>query len=430
MSKKPRVLVIAEAANPEWVSVPLIGWELSNALRGVCDAHIVTQIRNREAILRKGLVEDVDFTVIDSEALARPLNKAAQTLRMGKGKGWTVVTAISSLSYKYFEYLVWKKFGNQIKAGEFDVVHRVTPLSPVAISSLAAKCEAANVPFVMGPLNGGVPWPKGYGAERKREREWLSYLRGLYRLLPGRGRMLKAARAIIAGSRHTQSEFPDQAKTIWLPENGIDLSKFAKRADLPEEGPLKAVFIGRLVPYKGPDILLEAAEDLLRSGAMQLDILGDGPMHEALAATVRDKGLETSVTLHGFVEHGQVQDIVSKAHILSFPSVREFGGGVVLEAMALGIVPVIVDYAGPGELVDAATGYKVPIGPRDEIVTHFRKVLTDLAADRTALPAKAEAGFARVQTMFLWPEKARRVREVYDWVLDGGEKPDFSFGRD
>jgi glycosyltransferase involved in cell wall biosynthesis len=414
---RPRVLVIAEAANPEWVSVPLVGWSLAQALREVADVHLVTQVRNRDAILRAGLVEGRDFTAIDSESFARPMWKIGTWLTGGKGKGWTTLQALEALTYPHFERLVWRQFGGAIRSRQFDVVHRVTPLSPTVSGPLAARVAAAGVPYVIGPLNGGVPWPAGFDGERRQEREWLSYVRGAYKALPGRGRMLAATRVIIAGSRHTASEIPavHQGKVVWLPENAIDPTRFARESD-PPDGILSACFIGRLVPYKGCDMALAAAAPLLQAGRMRFDIVGDGPMMADLQGQVTALGVTDAVTFHGWLPHAQVQDVACRSQILLFPSIREFGGGVVLEAMALGLAPVIVDYAGPGELVTPGLGWKVPIGDRAAIVGALTALLAELADNPAEVSLRGAAARARVRAHFTWAAKARQVAQVYAYV--------------
>src|ERR1035437_2070686 len=118
MDRRIRVLLLAEAANPEWTSVPLIGWSLARALAEVADVPLVTQIRNRAAIIRAGLIEGDDFTAIDNEQFAAPLNRLLRMLRGGAGKGWTTTTAFSSLAYYSFENDLWRRFKARLMAHE------------------------------------------------------------------------------------------------------------------------------------------------------------------------------------------------------------------------------------------------------------------------------------------------------------------------
>lgn len=446
---EPRPLLIAEQANPEWVSVPLVGWSHARAIQKLCPgAHLVTQVRNREAILRAGLVEGEDFTAIDTEKISGPVHRMGERLRGGAGKGWTTVTALASPGYYYFEHRVRKAFEPRIKAGEFNLVHRITPLSPTTPSwSLPAMCRRRRVPWVIGPLNGGAPWPPGFDEVRREEKEYLSYVRGAYRLLPGYGRARRWADAILIASRQTLEQLPIRFRdrVIYMPENGIDPDRFNLRRTGPVNSPLRAVFIGRLTPYKGPDMLLRAAAPLIRAGRLRVEFCGDGPMMPTLKAIAREEQLplvdptpagtpaaeinrnHAGVELAGHVAHTELQRKIVACDLLAFPSIREFGGGVVLEAMAVGLVPVIVDYAGPAELVTPRTGVAIRLGSREQIIRDLRSALEQLIADPARVQRLSEAAYRRVWELFTWEAKARNSLSVYRWLLDKATypRPDF-----
>src|SRR5579872_6192245 len=218
--RRPRVLVIAELANPDWESVPLVGWSHWRALSRVVDGHLVTQVRNEENILKAGEPRE-RFTALDSTPVERRVDRIGRVLRGSAGGGLTTMTALSALSYYYFEELLWRKFGKRIAAGEWDIVHRLTPLSPTTPSILASRCRKHGVPFVLGPLNGGVPWPKGFEHALRAEREWLTYVRDAYNLMPGYAGTRENASAIITGSRDTRAQIASryQEKTVYIPEN-------------------------------------------------------------------------------------------------------------------------------------------------------------------------------------------------------------------
>ena len=421
MDRRIRVLLIAEAANPEWTSVPLIGWSLARALAKVADVHLVTQIRNRAAIIRAGMIENVDFTAIDNEQFAAPLSKLSRMLGGGMGKGWTTTAAFSSLAYYSFENNLWNRFRGRLMKHEFDLVHRITPLGPTSPSIIAKRLSDLNIPFVIGPLNGGVPWPKAFRARQYAEKEWLSHVRWLYKLMPSYRSTRKYSAAIITGSKYTFDEMPDWAKhkCVYIPENGVDLDRFSNSRDRIASIPLRGAFVGRLVPYKGADILLEAAARFLRSGQLELHFIGDGPHRQFLEKLVDRLDVRRGVTFHGWVPHAEVQNTLRACDFLALPSIREFGGGVVLESMALGVPPVVADYGGPAELIDSETGIRVPFSDKKSLVEGMALAIGSLIQKPEMLAALGIAGQRKVAEKFTWKAKANQIIKVYEAVLSG-----------
>jgi glycosyltransferase involved in cell wall biosynthesis len=427
--RRLRPLLIAEGANPALTSASLVGWSCVKAIAAVSDAHIVTHWRNRDDFLAAGLVEGCDFTAIDTRRAQTLAWQATKLLSPRDAFSWSLYAIFSNLVYPSFERAVWRTFEARLRAGEFDLVHRILPLSPTTPSPLAARLKRIKVPFVLGPLNGGVPWPKGFDEVRRAEKDGAGRLRGLYRFLPGTRSTREAASAIIAGSRTTARELAPhlQEKCIHLPENAIDTTRFALTPKPPrEDGPLRIAFVGRLVALKGVDMLIEAAAPLIREGKLELDLIGDGPERGRLEQLLEREGIADRVELSGWIDHAALQPRLRRADALAFPSIREFGGGAVLEAMALGVPPLVLDHGGPPELVPPGTGHVLPLQSRAQIIWDLQGLFRSYTNDPEALGRLGAAAQDHIRRYFTWEAKAGQILEIYRWVLgERDEKPDW-----
>ncbi|WP_128896205.1 glycosyltransferase family 4 protein [Longirhabdus pacifica] len=137
---------------------------------------------------------------------------------------------------------------------------------------------------------------------------------------------------------------------IW--GRGIDTEKFQPEVDrkavLSKHGldhhKYTILFVGRIAPEKGIDVLLSSFHSLptrIKDHA-QLTIVGDGPLYSELKEKYKD---HKSITLLGFVKGQPLMDLYAAADVFLFPSATETFGNVVLESMASG-TPVIGANAG------------------------------------------------------------------------------------
>jgi len=94
--------------------------------------------------------------------------------------------AVTAFGYPFalaFEWYAWRQLRQRILAGEFDVALRLIPMTAVLPSPFAFFLRKGPIPFVIGPINGGLPFVKGF-SQASGQKEWVSNLRGLYRFLP------------------------------------------------------------------------------------------------------------------------------------------------------------------------------------------------------------------------------------------------------
>src|SRR5437870_7199196 len=175
---------------------------------------------------------------------------------------------------------------------------RILPMAPVMPSPLAFFLRNGPVPFVIGPLNGGLPWPPGF-TQLDNQREWVSGLRNVYRFLPFARSTCRHAAAIIAASSQTYAEFATYSeKLFFVPEPGIGPSLCFGDSRSPEPGAkLELILVGGLVPRKGCDLALRAAASLLRGNLARFTVVGDGPERNRLEQLMRCVRIEKAVSL-------------------------------------------------------------------------------------------------------------------------------------
>jgi glycosyltransferase involved in cell wall biosynthesis len=331
------------------------------------------------------------------------------------------------LPYLAFEREVWARFKGELKQDRFDVVHRITPMSPTLPSPMA---KWSPVPFVIGPLNGGLKWPPGFVQALWREKEWITYVRGAYKLLPFHHATNAKSAAILAAFRHTIADLPVQThdRVINFPEVGIDPELFSAPPERVPKDRMTILYVGRLVPYKCPDILLLALVAQPELRRHRILIVGDGPERQVMDQLVCEHGLEHCVEFTGSVPQARVGQIMREADIFVFPSIRELGAGVVVEAMACGLACVVVDYGAPGQLVGPGLGIRVPLAEKDRLVAQFATELTALIRDPARVRTLGAAARDYVLGSYTWDTKARKIIEVYQWVLrQRAEKPAFDY---
>jgi glycosyltransferase involved in cell wall biosynthesis len=418
-----RILVLGPDCNPEQVSMPFVTYSHAAALAQLHDVTLVVRLPVEDAVRRA----NAPFRAI--EVVRMPLLERTYAWSLRRIFKYNYNNqALTAFCYPFFfafEWRAWRQLRHRIFAGEFDVVLRIYPMNAVFPSLFAFFLRKGPIPFVIGPLNGGLPFVQGF-SQASNQKQWISRFRSLYRFLPFARSTYRNATAIIAASSQTYAEFSaHRDKLFFVPEPGIGRAVCSNAPRSPEPGEkLDLIFVGALIPCKACDLALRAAAPLLRSESASFVVVGDGPERNRLEQLTISLGIEKAVSFCGWVSHAEVLGRLRSADVLVFPSVRDFGAGVVFEALATGAVPVVADFGGPGDIVHSEVGYKVPLTNEGDVVSQMEKILTGLAQDRSLLYRLRQQGMSYARERLTWDAKAESVTHILNWAVHRAPKPD------
>lgn len=409
-----RILLSAFACDPYFGSDEEVGWQWARELssRGF-DVTVLTRASHRNDI-EKGIrelekCEGVRFEYLDIGWLHRILKRVNRR------------NHIYYYAWQVFAFFRVRQLHKQL---QFDLIHHVTWVSFRQPSFMGL----VGAPFYFGPVAGGDEIPQGYTQDFSPKQKLLEAVRrfanSLIRFDPFMRLTFATADRVFFTSEGHLPRVPASA----LAKSSIEL---AIGCDLQlEEGSLPVVprvargdrllFVGRCIGWKGMDIGLRIfAEVRKQRPAAMLTIIGDGVDRARWMGKADALGLSDAIEWRGWLAKADVQKLYSQFDALFYPSLRDSGGFVVLEALQNGLPVVCFRLGGPGVIVDASCGQAVVAGRNlDETVDRYAEAVIRVLSLSAASHDWTSHCRKRVEK-FTWESLIQRI---YPRLLEQGSK--------
>jgi glycosyltransferase involved in cell wall biosynthesis len=304
----------------------------------------------------------------------------------------------------------------QSRGEVFDMGHQPVPVGMRYPSPLTGT----GIPFVLGPVGGSLDTPPELRSGDTAP--WYVSMRRLDALRirhdPFLRRTYETATCVLGIADYVRDFLaPVRLRRFEvMSETGLEV--------LPDPvdrggrtGPVRLLFVGRLIRTKGLRDAIAALHQVRDTGAV-LDVVGDGFDRAACEQEAARLELTDRVRFHGAQPRDRVEDFYRAADVFVYPSFREPGGNVPFEAMGHGLPLIVCDRGGPASAVDDTCAVRVPVGAPDAYARDIGAAIRRLVEDAELRLKMGEAARERVAATALWEGKARSITALYRELLE------------
>jgi glycosyltransferase involved in cell wall biosynthesis len=416
-ARRPKVLASAYACHPDPATAhfpgeAILGWHLAKEIAGFADLHLITWAFNRDGV--DGTLADGDGRPAEIHYVDLP-PRLHETLRDRH---------LGTRIYYYLWQRAAAKAAVELHRREaFDLFHQITFSNDWMPSFIA---PALPIPFVWGPIGGGQRVPGELMStlarrDRRQERS-RTFLQNVWRATPARRRCARKASAILVCNKETKgvlSRWKD--KIVDFPVNGIRREDIASEAAAPvRHDGFRLLYVGRFDPIKGLPLAFEALRILFRiAPSATLELIGEGPERPRLEALADRLGIADRLIWTPWSPRSEIFRKMRHSDVFLFPSLRDGGGAVVVEAMASGLPVVCMDLAGPGLHIRDEYGVKIASGRPDAVAAEMAGALGRFWCDPGLRVRMGRAALERASAFYEWKSLGERLRAIYRDALDG-----------
>ena len=312
-------------------------------------------------------------------------------------------------------YFVAKKLHSK---HNFDIFHHITYANDWMQSFTGAFLK---IPYIRGPGGGSHRTPKGFQSEYPISGRIWEIMRTvgqkIFRADPIFIKGHNRAKRILVCIHESMAGMPNKwlDKTELFPVNGVS-DQDLKRRNLDSFTPdcFRIISAGSLLRIKGFGLAIKSfAMFSKKYRNSELWIVGQGPELDRLTRLVSSVNLEGKVKFTGRLSREDLLDEICKSDVFLFPSLRDGGGAVVVEAMAQGKPTVCLDIGGPGMHIDSKCGVKIKPTSPDKAVKEIAEALETLYLNSDYSTELGYAAKGRATQFYHWDTLGDRLKSIY-----------------
>lgn len=397
------LLISAYGCEPLKGSESGVGWNWVLQLAKNNYLHVITRANNKEPIetyIPNELKDNIVFHYYDTTYFIRRLKKRAKGL--------------------YFYYFCWQvgiiPLARKIlKKEKIDYTIHLTFGSIWMPTFLPLLCSH----FIWGPVGGGDCEPKSFLKVLPLRQRFIQSFRYVMNALaflnPGVALCSWKAVAILARTPNSAKVIPYcfRHKVHTILETAMESGVFKyKRIEHPNDNTIRLITTGRLLPNKNILTAVRALNYIPSRYHISLTIIGSGYQKKSIEYAAVKSGWRNEVNIIDELPRENVLQLVEQSDIFLFPSLREGGSWSLMEAMAIGLPVVCLNWAGMAITTDDSCAIRLPVTNPEQMPKDMAAAIVRLIDNPGLRKQMGEAGRKRIQEKFNWEVKGKFIENL------------------